>query len=235
MSDLVVEVWGEFASFNQPPFKVERVSYPIMTPSAARGVLESIFWRPEFEWRVREIWLLKPIRYISLLRNELQTKQSDRSARRWERQGGAYTAESDRSQRHTLALRDVHYIIRADMKLHEHATDPPAKYRAQFRRRVARGRCFQQPYLGTREFAAFFGEPSPEQKPIDISMDLGRMIFDQRFEEDGKGPLRFWDHGADGRELSRGRATPIYFDARLEQGVLRVPPELYEGRGAHAS
>lgn len=232
---LAVEVWGDFAVFTQPALKVERVSYPVMTPAAARGLLESIFWRPEFEWQIREIWVLKPIHYISLLRNEVQNRQSERSAQGWERRGGGYYSEDDRSQRHTLALRDVHYIIRSDIQLHAHATDPPAKYRAQFRRRVARGRSFQQPYFGCREFAAWFGEPNPDLRPLDISMDLGRMLFDQRFEEDAQGRLQFWDHGEDGRTLTQGRVKPMYFDARLDRGVLRVPPELYEEREARAS
>lgn len=232
---LAVEVWGDFALFSQPALKVERVSYPVMTPAAARGMLESIFWRPEFEWQVREIWVLKPIHYISLLRNELQNRQSERSARGWERRGGGYYAEEDRSQRHTLALRDVHYIIQADLKLRPHATDPAAKYRAQFRRRVARGRSFQQPYFGCREYAAWFAEPAPNVKPIDISMELGRILFDQRFDRNPKGQLQFWDHGEDGRGLIRGQVTPIYFEAHLDRGVLRIPAELYEEREPRAS
>ena len=106
---LEVKVWGDFACFTRPEMKVERVSYPVMTPSAARGVLEAIFWKPEFAWRVDEIWVLKEIRYVSILRNEVNQRASERSARDWAQRGGGYDAtESDnRAQRQTLALRDV--------------------------------------------------------------------------------------------------------------------------------
>src|SRR4051812_13242771 len=97
---LDVRVWGEFACFTRPEFGTERVSYEVMTPSAARGVLEAIYWKPEFRWLIREIWALKPIRHISILRNEMNSTQSERSARSWERTGGGYYADEDRAQRH---------------------------------------------------------------------------------------------------------------------------------------
>ena len=103
----MVRVWGEFACFTRPEMKVERVTYPVITPSAARGVLESIFWKPEFTWCVEEIWVLNPIRYFSMLRNEVNSRASERSARAWSRDGGGYVAATDRAQRNTLGLRDV--------------------------------------------------------------------------------------------------------------------------------
>jgi CRISPR-associated protein Cas5d len=138
---LEVKVWGELACFTRPETKAERVSYPVMTPSAARGILEAIYWKPEFAWRVREIWVLKPIQYLSILRNEVNSRQSEVSARKWEKSGGGYLASEDRAQRHTLALRDVAYLIRADVVLKRHATENEAAYRDQFRRRVQRGQC----------------------------------------------------------------------------------------------
>src|SRR5438045_4027874 len=102
-----VKVWGERACFTRPEMKVERVSYSVMTPSAARGVLEAIFWKPEFRWEVRDIWVLNPIRHFSLVRNEVNSKASIPGA-------GGYFADEDRAQRHTLGLRDVAYLIRAD-------------------------------------------------------------------------------------------------------------------------
>ena len=125
---LEVKVWGDFACFTRPEMKVERVSYPVMTPSAARGVLEAIFWKPEFSWRIREIQVLQPIRYFSILRNEVNNVASQRSAQGWRKDGGGYFADEDRAQRHTLALRDVAYVIRADMALKSHANADPAKY-----------------------------------------------------------------------------------------------------------
>ena len=156
---LEVKVWGEFACFTRPEMKAERVSYSVMTPSAARGVLEAIFWKPEFSWQVREIWVLNPIRHFSILRNEVNSKAAFATARGWGRTGGGYFADEDRAQRHTLALRDVAYLIKADMALAPHATEDIAKYRDQFRRRVNRGQCYHQPYLGCREFVASFGPP----------------------------------------------------------------------------
>src|SRR5262245_42567627 len=132
---LEVKVWGELACFTRPEMKSERVSYPVMTPSAARGVLEAIFWKPEFRWQVREICVLKDIRHFSILRNEVNNKAVVSTARKWANSGGGYFAEEDRAQRHTLALRDVAYLIRADVVLALHADADVAKYRDQFRRR----------------------------------------------------------------------------------------------------
>src|SRR6266508_6850254 len=118
---LAVRVWGDLACFTRPEMKVERVSYPVMTPSAARGILEAVFWKPEFRWRVQEIWVLKPIRYTSILRNEVNSRQSERAARGWQADGGGYDAAADRAQRHTLGLRDVAYVIAAQIELKPHA------------------------------------------------------------------------------------------------------------------
>jgi CRISPR-associated protein Cas5d len=196
--------------------KVERVSYPVMTPSAARGILEAIFWKPEFWWQVRQIQVLRPIRHFSILRNEINDRQSERAAKGWAKRGGGYFAEdrTHRAQRHTLALRDVAYVIKADAVLKAHADAPPAKYREQFRRRVKRGQCHSQPYLGCREFSAWFGEPDPTQRPVDLSDDLGLMLFDLRYQ-----------HGHNGYGVG---GEPVFFHAHLEHGILRVPPEKYE-------
>src|SRR5881396_2314656 len=107
---ITLKTWGDFACFTAPEMRVERVSYPVMTPSAARGVLEAIFWKPEFRWRITAIWVLKPIHYFSILRNEINHRQSERSASAWQREGGGYDAAADRAQRHTLGLRDVAYL-----------------------------------------------------------------------------------------------------------------------------
>ncbi len=229
---LAIKVWGDFACFTRPEFGVERVSYEVMTPSAARGILEAIFWKPEFRWLVREIWVLNPIRHYSILRNEMNSLQSDRSARSWAANGGGYYADDDRAQRHALCLRDVAYIIRADIELKEHATDHPAKYRDQFRRRVKRGQCFTQPYLGTREFAAAFGPPDGNEQPIEQGEEhgLGHMLFDVLFERKNKGAVSFASHGSGGKEIVSADAQPVFFQARLKDGVLKVPPELYERR-----
>jgi CRISPR-associated protein Cas5d len=224
---LEVKVWGDFACFTRPEFGTERVSYEVMTPSAARGVLEAIFWKPEFRWLVREIEVLKPIRHFSILRNEMNSVQTAIRAR----SGDPYYADEDRAQRHTLCLRDVAYVIRAEIELKPHAKgEHPAKYRDQFRRRVARGQCHHQPYLGTREFTAFFSPPDGDEEPTALSDDLGLMLFDIQYEPARKGAMAYVGHGPNGRSIVKADAKPNFFQARLERGVLRVPPELYEGR-----
>lgn len=206
-SPLEVRVWGDFACFTRPEMKVERVTYPVMTPSAARGVLESIFWRPQFRWRVLEIAVHRPIRYFSLVRNEVNNRANVRTAQGWEKEGtGGYAASEDRAQRHTLALRDVDYLISAQIEVQSGVTDDPAKYRDQFRRRVRSGRCFATPYLGCREFSACFAEPDGTETAIDLDEELGTMLLDLEYADDGS-----------------SRAIPRFFQARLEQGVLRVP------------
>jgi CRISPR-associated protein Cas5d len=204
---LEVLVWGDYACFTRPEAKVERVTYPVPTPSAARGILEAIFWKPEFRWRVQEIWVLKPVRYISFVRNELNSRQSEAAAKQWMKKGGGYSTADDRAPRHTLALRDVAYVIRADVQLRPGLAEDPAKYRDQFRRRVEEGRCFQRPYFGCREFAADFAKPAGTEQPIDLNDELGSMLYDLEY--------------AAGRS---GKALPIFFDAKIEGGILHVPP-----------
>jgi CRISPR-associated protein Cas5d len=209
-SPLLVKAWGPWACFTRPEMKVERVTYPVMTPSAARGVLEAIFWKPEITWVVEQIRVLNEINYFSILRNEVNSRASDRSAAAWMKAGhGGYAAAADRAQRHTLALRDVAYVIQARMVIRSDVRDNPAKYRDQFRRRVRRGQCYSQPYLGCREFAAAFSDPVDSERPIPRTEDLGLMLLDLQY--------------VPGRA---GTGTPRFFDARLEQGVLRVPDRL---------
>lgn len=210
-SPLQVRVEGAWACFTRPEMKVERVSYDVMTPSAARGILEAIFWKPAFKWRIRRIHVLKPIRHQSLLRSEVKSVQSSHTARTWSNDGeGGYWADNDHTQRHTLALREVAYLIEANIHLVGYGTkEHPAKYRDQFRRRVSRGQCFHRPYLGCREFAAWFAPPTGAETSISRDGPLGRMLFDLQYQEDGN------------------RNAPIFFQARLEDGVLHVPPDLY--------
>jgi CRISPR-associated protein Cas5d len=220
-SALAVKVWGNYACFTRPEFRAERVSYEVMTPSAARGVLEAIFWKPEFRWRVQEIQVLKPIRHFSILRNEVNNWQSDRSAKD---ASYHYYADEDRAQRHTLGLRDVAYIIKADLELKRHATAHPAKYRDQFRRRVKRGQCHHYPYLGTREFSAFFAEPDGDEQAISHSDELGLMLLDMEFQVVEKaGAIAYLSHDENGARVTQGNAQPRFFSARLENGILRVP------------
>lgn len=203
---LEVVVWGPLACFTRPEMKVERVTYPVPTASAARGVLEAIFWKPEFTWDVREIWVLKPIHYASFLRNEVKSRASETSAQRWATDGGGFDSTDDRTQRNTLALRDVAYLIRAQVMLKPDCVADVAKYRDQFRRRVAKGQCFAQPYLGCREFTASFGPPGSNERPQPIIEDLGMMLWDLDYAPDAS-----------------GRGTPRFIPVRIVNGVIRFP------------
>ena len=205
-SPLRVKVWGEYACFTRPEMKVERVSYPVITPTAARGVLEAIFWKPEFRWHVEELHVLKDVNYFSILRNEVNKRASQQVAAKWSQEGGGYSATDDRSQRHTLGLREVAYVIVARQVLRGDVTDDPAKYRDQFRRRVRDGRCFATPYLGCREFSASFGELDGSEVALSITEDLGPMLLDVAYRSD-----------------TSGRELPQFWNARLERGVLHVP------------
>ncbi|MFC4049058.1 type I-C CRISPR-associated protein Cas5c [Actinomadura syzygii] len=202
---LVVEVSGEYACFTRPELKAERFSYEVMTPSAARGVLEAIFWRPEFEYLVVKIEVLKPIRWFSIRRNEAKSMASDDWVRRMMADPAVrYDIENDRDQRNTVALRDVAYRIHAQVRLRSQATGNEIKYREQFRRRVDKGACFSQPFLGTREFSARFGKAT-SLKPISETRDLGPMLHSIHYEDGGE--------------------SYHWFHAELRSGVLEVPPE----------
>jgi CRISPR-associated protein Cas5d len=188
MSDFCLEVSGDFACFTRPEMKVERVSYDVMTPSAARSVFEAILWKPAIRWDVKRIEVMKPIRWISVRRNEVASKVSVRNAQTAMSAGKGTLAlyvEDDRQQRAGLFLRDVAYRIHADLvPVGDDALGNLAKYREMFLRRAEKGQCVNQPYLGCREFAARFRlirQPADEAPAIDESRDLGWMLYDMDF------------------------------------------------------
>ena len=209
-----LHVWGEYACFTRPEMKVERVSYDAMTPSAARGILEAVHWKPAIRWAIDRIHVLKPIRFENLRRNELGHKIPPGSVRSAMKRGtteGLHTLiEADRQQRAATLLRDVAYVIEAHFVLTDAAKDDDteAKHVSMFNRRAANGQCFHRPYLGTREFAADFmlvGDAMPQSDlPRDQrDRDLGWMLHDI-------------DYGDD--------MTPRFFRAELRDGVIDVPP-----------
>ncbi|SHF51536.1 CRISPR-associated protein, Cas5d family [Desulfofundulus australicus DSM 11792] len=215
---VTVKVWGDYACFTRPEFKVERVSYPVMTPSAARGVLEAIFWKPEFRYEIRAIGVLNMGSEMVILRNEIDRRQGS----------NPFFVEDARQQRCSLVLKNVAYLIRAEMSLQSWATDPVYKYRDQFNRRVERGQCHHRPYLGTREFAAFFAPAGEGDRPQPLDMDLGNMLLDIAYVEDPSRPeMGFVRHGPGGARRATGYHRALFFPARLEAGWLRVPPEKY--------
>lgn len=193
-----VRVSGDFALFTRPEAKVERMTYPVMTPSAARGILEAIYWHPQFRWAIEEIHVLRPYQTYSLLRNEVNSKMPLRDT-------GPYFADEDRSQRHSVCLREVDYIIVAEPVVHPGEAEPAQKHREIFERRVAKGQCYHRPALGCREFAADFGPVGGEEQPVDWTQDLGLMLWDVDYSRK-KPPF-----------------PPLFFHAELKNGVMRVP------------
>ncbi len=209
-------VSGEFACFTRPEMKVERVSYDVMTPSAARGILEAIHWKPAIRWIVEAIHVLKPIRFLSIRRNEVGHKAPAASVRKAMNSGDiddlVLLVDEDRQQRAATVLVDVAYVIEARFEMTAKAgpSDNEGKHLDSFNRRARKGQCFHQPSLGTREFPARFrlidaGEtfPASELPEEQRNRDLGFMLYDI-------------DHAGD-----RGS---LFFRARLDNGVMRVPP-----------
>ena len=193
-----VRARGPLACFTRPEMKVERVSYEVMTPGAARGLLEAVLWKPAIRWRVHEIRVLAPVRWSSFLRNEVDQRASPRIA--------ALNVEDHRSQRNTVALRDVDYAIGASFEMTQKAgaDDSIRKFEEMFERRLEKGQHFHQPYLGCREFAARLEAFDGAVVPIDqgVVRPLGIMFFDFDYDSGTK---------------------PLFFEARLESGVLHVP------------
>jgi len=214
-----IKISGEFACFTRPEAKVERASYAMPTPSAARNILDAICWKPEMRWVVTDIALLKPIRYISIRRNEVQSKISPVSVKRWMNDPSLYRplaagagAGTDGTPRNSLLLRDVAYVIRAyPLVFDTNGDNTPKKYASMLQRRVERGQCHQQPSLGCREFAARIEPALDSDQPLEVSEDLGRMLYDIVFRPEGN--------------------QPLFFDAKLKNGVMDTRPETVLGNG----
>ncbi|MFT3719139.1 type I-C CRISPR-associated protein Cas5c [Pseudorhodoferax sp.] len=213
MKRFCLEVTGDFACFTRPEMKVERVSYDVITPSAARAVFESIFWKPSIRWHVRRIEVLAPVRWVNLRRNEVKSKVSVSSVVSAMQGGdadvGIYADEPDeRVQRAALFLRDVAYRLHADMEVCADRSDPApeAKFHTMFERRALAGQCVNQPYLGCREFAArvrLVTDISAEPAPIDDSRDLGWMLHDMDF-------------------ANPSDPQPVFFRAQMRRGAIEV-------------
>ncbi|MCP3105467.1 type I-C CRISPR-associated protein Cas5c [Myxococcus sp. K15C18031901] len=196
-----VRARGPVACFTRPEMKAERVSYEVMTPSAARGVLEAILWKPAIRWQVHEIALLAPVRWTSFRRNEVNSRAVVGKF--------DYVADEDRAQRNTVALREVDYVITASFSMVPGKAGPEdnvRKFEEMFERRLERGQFFQAPYLGCREFAARVEPLTEDLAPVATEhRPLGLMFFDFEFSE------------------SDGAVRPLFFEANLERGVLQVP------------
>jgi len=212
--EFCLEVWGDIACFTRPELKVERVSYDVITPSAARAIFEAIFWKPAIRWQVTKIEVLNPIRWVSVRRNEVGAVASKTME--------SIYIEDKRQQKNSLMLRDVRYRIyaklvfipvrdrRNDATASGHTDENPGKYNAMFERRAAKGQCFNQPYLGTRECAVSFRLIDPANDilipPLAESRDLGIMLYDMDFQTNPQKP------------------EAMFYRAKMKNGVIIVPP-----------
>ncbi|MDX8390692.1 MAG: type I-C CRISPR-associated protein Cas5c [Mariprofundaceae bacterium] len=211
MKNFCLEVLGDFACFTRPEMKVERVSYDVITPSSARSIFEAVLWKPAIRWHVHKIEVLNPIKWINLRRNEVGKIIPKVNHATAMKTGNVLSLniEDERQQRAGLFLRDVKYRLHARFEMTSRAGkgDTAVKFSEMFERRASRGQCFNQPYLGCREFSAAFSLIDSDAKvdsPIDENRDLGWMLYDLDYS-DASNP------------------KPLFFRASIENGVVHVP------------
>lgn len=203
-----LKIWGPYACFSRPEMKVERVSYDVITPSAARNIIQAIYWKPEIKWVIDRIHVLKPISFTNIRRNELEHKISAVNVKK-AMKNGVYPLftfiEEERQQRAGLILCDVAYVIEAHFVIEDQNNTNTAKHLEMFLRRARKGQCFTQPYLGTREFPAFFKlvEGEIPKSALHGERDLGFMLHDIDFENN---------------------MEARFFRAYMKNGVIEVPP-----------
>ena len=209
MNEIKIEVWGDFACFSRPESKVERLTYPVITPSAARGILSAVYSKPvEFYWQIRQIEVLKPIRYITFKRNEVIYSKIKKLKPIFV-EDTKETGAEHRTQRQTVALKDVRYRITAEIIPRKDFKGTVNQLFEQAKRRISSGKCFFQPSLGLREFVCYFDVPT-DAEPVNESMDIGFMLYDVF-------------------DLHKYEVTPkaepfvSVFHAVLENGVMKVP------------
>lgn len=206
-----LKVWGDYACFSRPEMKVERVSYDVMTPSAARGILEAIHWKPAIKWVIDKIHVLNPIVFDNIRRNEVKgiiSTANVKKAMKGEQVELYQNTNADRAQRATLLLKNVAYVIEAHFEMTSNAgeEDNQEKHYNIFLRRVRQGQCFHRPYFGCREFPVQFeliegGMPDSYYRSEE-NKDLGWMLWDIDFEND---------------------MTPKFFRATMKKGVIEIP------------
>lgn len=203
---VLMEVWGLTACFTRPEMKTERVSYDVPAPSAARGMIESIYYHPGLKWTIDRIWVLNPIQFMNLRRNEVSSKISASNVMQ-EANGGKQSCivtTQDIQQRATMMLKDVRYVIEAhfDMTDKANASDNPGKFQDIVKRRLRKGACYAAPYLGTRECTAHFRLwEGGAIEGIDETRDLGYMLYDMDYSDP--------EH-----------IQPMFFRAKMEHGCI---------------
>ncbi len=205
MAKIIVS--GPRAIFTRPELKVERISYPVITPSAARGVFEAILWKPAIRWRIHQIAVLNPVEWTSFRRNEVSNRAVAPAMAVVDSGGLAPVqfSDTDRAQRNTVALRDVAYELEATFEMTDRAGkgDSEAKFADMFQRRVAKGQHFHQPYLGCRECIADVEPSDGKLTPISDTKDLGLMLYDIDFSTPDR--------------------RPYFYQANMVSGVIKVP------------
>lgn len=228
--DQVLEVWGDFACFSRPEMKVERFSYPVITPSAARGIFDAVYCKPkEFRWEVTRIEMLTEPRFLALRRNEVKSRApAERTINGWMDGkseplplfADGNDESTGRTQRQTMALKDVRYRLHAVIRPWPGFVERQQGLEAQFRRRAANGKCVYQPCFGCREFPAFFELVEPGElrsAPIPLDLDLGFMLYD------------VFDLSRPGGPNDAPRVS--LFKARVNGGILEIPP--YDSPDVH--
>lgn len=209
MSGIQLRVWGDYACFTRPELKVERVSYDVITPSAARGILEAVYWKPAIRWVIDRLHVMKPIRFDNVRRNEVSGKVplGGTAGVNAAMKGGEVPLrlciEESRQQRAAMVLRDVEYVIEAHFEYTSGEDRNDGKHLDMFNRRAKKGQCFHRPYLGCREFAAFF-EPVTGAVPVsplaeEADRDLGWMLYDINYA---------------------AGMTPFFFRPVMEKGII---------------
>ena len=214
MMNFYVEVWGDYALFSRPEMKVERVSYDVITPSAARGILEAVYWHPEIKYNVLRIFVLNKIKFANIRRNEVSQKILAPNVRKFVKsnEGELYIATSKyRTQRFSMVLKDVRYVIEVNIKTNE---ENFLKVYNILKRRLIKGQCYHTPYFGTREFPANFKLCEDISKmetayPNEVR-DLGFMLYDMDYS-------------------NKNNIRPMFFRAKMENGIINVKrPEVFK-------
>lgn len=207
-----VEIWGDYALFTRPEMKVERVSYDVITPSAARGILEAIYWHPGLKWVIDSIQVCNPIKFTSIRTNEVKSKISATKAKKVMESGKGslyLDASNDRQQRSSLLLKNVRYVIEAHFEMTDQAgeRDNKGKFQEIMKRRLQKGQCYHQPWMGCRDFSAYFKEATDEpivSESLAGEKDLGFMLYDMDYSD-------------------VENIKPMYFRATMKNGMIRVP------------
>jgi CRISPR-associated protein Cas5d len=225
---LELKVWGDFALFTRPETKSEPQSYPAIIPSAARGILEAIFWKPEFRYKLHSAKVLNPIKFLNLKINNLDTRVNPKDVLKWsiDKKGG-FAAAQNRTQRNYVLLKDVAYVIKFDLILEQYTEHPLSKYIGQFSKRVDKGSCFSRPFFGCKEFVAYFdwatGQETVAKELEYLTIDMGTVCHALDFVPSQAKKLFYnkaFDSTTGERGFKPGYMQSHYKDLKIENGII---------------